>query len=155
MSGNNPVGSGPFKFDSYATGDRLTLVKNPDYAWGPRELGEGAAELDELVFRIVADDSGRYNALQSGQLQIAMNLPPNSIAAAAKTTVRPTAATWAKRLVRGPANGGFVPWRCCRRPRATTPAATTVLPGRSAPGWSGRGSATGRSTSRSPSAWRR
>ncbi|GAA3559220.1 ABC transporter substrate-binding protein [Microlunatus spumicola] len=83
--GNNPVGSGPFKFDSYATGDRLTLVKNPDYAWGPAALGSGPAKLDQLVFRIVADDSGRYNALQSGQLQVAMNLPPNSIAAAQKT----------------------------------------------------------------------
>jgi len=83
--GNNPVGSGPFKFDSYATGDRLTLVKNPDYVWGPAVLGSGPAKLDSLVFRIVADDSGRYNALQSGQLQVAMNLPPNSIAAAQKT----------------------------------------------------------------------
>lgn len=83
--GNNPVGSGPFKFDSYATGDRLTLVKNPDYAWAPAVLGSGPAKLDSLVFRIVADDSGRYNALQSGQLQIAMNLPPNSIAAAQKS----------------------------------------------------------------------
>ena len=83
--GNNPVGSGPFKFDSYATGDRLTLVKNPDYTWGPAVLGAGPAKLDSLVFRIVADDSGRYNALQSGQLQIAMNLPPNSISAAEKS----------------------------------------------------------------------
>lgn len=83
--GNNPVGSGPFKFDKYATGDRLTLLKNPDYAWGPSVLGTGPALLDELVFRIVADDSGRYNALQSGQLQIAMNLPPNTISAAEKS----------------------------------------------------------------------
>ncbi|MET0694210.1 MAG: ABC transporter substrate-binding protein [Propionibacteriaceae bacterium] len=84
--GNNPVGSGPFKFESYATGDRLNLVKNPDYRWGPSLLGAGPAMLDKLVFRIVADDSGRYNALQSGQLQIAMNLPPNSIAAATKSS---------------------------------------------------------------------
>ena len=83
--GNNPVGSGPFKFESYATGDRLTLVKNADYAWGPSVLGAGPAPLDGLVFRIVADDSGRYNALQSGQLQVAMNLPPNTIAAAEKS----------------------------------------------------------------------
>jgi peptide/nickel transport system substrate-binding protein len=34
------------------------------------------------VFRIVTGDSGRYNALQAGQLQIAMGLPPNDIAAA-------------------------------------------------------------------------
>jgi peptide/nickel transport system substrate-binding protein len=83
--GNNPVGSGPFKFKSYTAGDRLTLVKNPDYAWAPAELANGAAALDSLVFRIITDNSGRYNGLQSGQVNIAMNLPPNDIAAASKS----------------------------------------------------------------------
>jgi peptide/nickel transport system substrate-binding protein len=83
--GNHPVGSGPFMFSSYATGNQLTLVKNPSYKWGPAALGTGPAKLDKLVFRIVTDDSGRYNALQSGQLQIAMNLPPNDISAAKKS----------------------------------------------------------------------
>ena len=52
---------------------------------GPAALSAKPALLDKLVFRIVTDDSGRYNALQSGQLQIAMNLPPNDIAAAQKS----------------------------------------------------------------------
>jgi peptide/nickel transport system substrate-binding protein len=81
--GNHPVGTGPFKFVSYQTGDQLNLEKNPDYKWGPAIYGPaGPAKLDKLVFRIVTDDSGRYNALQSGQLQIAMGLPPNDISAA-------------------------------------------------------------------------
>lgn len=84
--GNNPVGTGPFTFTSYAAGDRLTLTKNPKYNWGPPVLGTtGPPALDTLIFRIVADDNGRYNALQSGQLQVAMNLPPNNISAAAKS----------------------------------------------------------------------
>jgi peptide/nickel transport system substrate-binding protein len=84
--GNHPVGSGPFMFSKYVSGDRLTLVKNPAYKWGPEVLGtSGPAYLDELIFRIVADDNGRYNALQSGQVQIAMNLPANSISAASKS----------------------------------------------------------------------
>ncbi len=82
--GNHPVGTGPFKFVSYQTGNQLNLVKNPAYKWGPSVFGSGPAKLDKLVFRIVTDDSGRYNALQSGQLQIAMGLPPNDIAAAQK-----------------------------------------------------------------------
>jgi peptide/nickel transport system substrate-binding protein len=80
--GNNPVGTGPFKFVSYAPGSQLTLAKNAAYTWGPAALSTKPPLLDKLVFRIVTDDSGRYNALQSGQLQIAMNLPPNDIAAA-------------------------------------------------------------------------
>lgn len=83
--GNNPVGTGPFTFQSYQAGSQLTLLKNPKYTWGPKALSEGPAKLDKLVFRIVTDDSGRYNALQSGQLQIAMNLPPNNISAAQKS----------------------------------------------------------------------
>jgi peptide/nickel transport system substrate-binding protein len=80
--GNNPVGTGPFKFVSYAPGSQLTLAKNAAYTWGPAALSAKPPLLDKLIFRIVTDDSGRYNALQSGQLQIAMNLPPNDIAAA-------------------------------------------------------------------------
>jgi peptide/nickel transport system substrate-binding protein len=72
-------------FSSYAAGSQLTLVKNPAYKWGPAALSEKPPLLDKLIFRIVTDDSGRYNALQSGQLQIAMNLPPNDISAAAKS----------------------------------------------------------------------
>jgi peptide/nickel transport system substrate-binding protein len=83
--GNHPVGTGPFKFVSYQTGNQLSLVKNGAYRWGPTALGAGPAPLDSLVFRIVTDDSGRYNALQTGQLQIAMSLPPNDISAAEKS----------------------------------------------------------------------
>jgi peptide/nickel transport system substrate-binding protein len=84
--GNNPVGTGPFMFSKYATGDRLTVVKNPNYAWGPSVFGStGAATLDEITFRIVPDDSGRFNALQAGQVQIAMDLPPNNISTATKS----------------------------------------------------------------------
>ena len=83
--GNNPVGTGPFSFQSYQAGSQLTLLKNPKYTWGPKVLSDGPAKLDKLVFRIVTDDSGRYNALQSGQLQIAMNLPPNNFSAAQKS----------------------------------------------------------------------
>jgi peptide/nickel transport system substrate-binding protein len=82
--GNHPVGSGPFMFSSYSPGSQLNLVKNPAYTWGPAALSAKPPLLDKLVFRIVTDDSGRYDALQSGQLQIAMNLPPNDIAAAQK-----------------------------------------------------------------------
>jgi peptide/nickel transport system substrate-binding protein len=83
--GSHPVGTGPFKFSSYAVGSQLNLTKNAAYTWGPPALSTKPPLLDQLIFRIVTDDSGRYNALQSGQLQVAMNLPPNDIAAAQKS----------------------------------------------------------------------
>ena len=84
--GNHPVGTGPFKFVSYVPGSQLTLAKNADYTWGPAALSTRPPLLDSLIFRIVTDDSGRYDALQSGQLQITMNLPPNDIAAAQQSS---------------------------------------------------------------------
>jgi peptide/nickel transport system substrate-binding protein len=83
--GSHPVGTGPFKFESYATGSQLNLVKNDAYTWGPDALSSKPPKLDKLIFRIVTDDSGRYSALQSGQLQIALGLPPNDISAAQKS----------------------------------------------------------------------
>jgi peptide/nickel transport system substrate-binding protein len=83
--GNHPVGTGPFVFGEYVSGDHLTVTRNPKYTWGPAPLGSGPATLEEITFRIVADDSGRYNALQAGQLQVAMNLPANDISAASKS----------------------------------------------------------------------
>lgn len=84
--GNHPVGTGPFVFGEYASGDHLTVTRNPAYKWGPAALGtSGPAALESITFRIVADDSGRYNALQAGQLQIAMNLPPNDISAVTRS----------------------------------------------------------------------
>jgi len=74
-----------FKFESYATGDRLTLVKNPGYTWGPAVLGSGFGDARQAGVPHVADSAGRYNALQSGQLQIGMKLLPNNIDAARKS----------------------------------------------------------------------
>ena len=46
--GNHPVGTGPFKFVSYAAGSQLTLVKNPAYTWGPTALSAKPPLLDKL-----------------------------------------------------------------------------------------------------------
>jgi ABC-type transport system substrate-binding protein len=38
--GRNPVGSGPFRFDSWQTDTRITLARNPDYFGAPSYLDE-------------------------------------------------------------------------------------------------------------------
>jgi peptide/nickel transport system substrate-binding protein len=57
-----PIGTGPFKFESWARNDRLTLVRNEDY-WGDK------AKLDKLIFRPIADNAARLQALQTGEIQ--------------------------------------------------------------------------------------
>ena len=58
----HPIGTGPFKFDSWTRGDKLTLVKNDDY-WGDK------AKIDTLIFRPISDNAARLQALQSGEIQ--------------------------------------------------------------------------------------
>ncbi|ODT14505.1 MAG: hypothetical protein ABS35_34500 [Kaistia sp. SCN 65-12] len=66
-----PIGTGPFKFVSFAPGDNLVLERNPDY-WDT-----GKPYLDKLIFRFIPDAATRASAIESGEAQIApQNLVP-------------------------------------------------------------------------------
>ena len=58
----HPVGTGPFVFQEWRSGDRIVLKKNPDY----REKGK--PYLDAVVIRVIPDHESRYAALVSGQV---------------------------------------------------------------------------------------
>ncbi len=58
----HPVGTGPFKFESWTRGDRLTIARNDDY-WGDK------ATLEKVIFRPIDDNAARLQALQSGEIQ--------------------------------------------------------------------------------------
>jgi peptide/nickel transport system substrate-binding protein len=69
--GHNPVGSGPFKLKEWVAGQQITLERNPDYK-NLRTDGKntGAAYLDALQFKIIADPATQLAALQSGELDV-------------------------------------------------------------------------------------
>ncbi|MDM8556671.1 ABC transporter substrate-binding protein [Desulfococcaceae bacterium HSG7] len=56
-----PVGTGPFIFKEWKSGDRITVTKNPDY-WQ-----KGKPYLDEISYSAIPDHQSRYAALVSGQ----------------------------------------------------------------------------------------
>jgi peptide/nickel transport system substrate-binding protein len=58
----HPIGTGPFKFQSWTRGEALELVRNDDY-WGEK------AHLDSLILRPIADNAARLQALQTGEIQ--------------------------------------------------------------------------------------
>ena len=58
----HPTGTGPFMLQSWTRGDKLVLVRNPDY-WGP------PAKLSTLIFKPIADNAARLQALQNGEIQ--------------------------------------------------------------------------------------
>src|SRR5215213_124947 len=70
----NPVGTGPFKYQSFTPGEQSRFVRNPDY-W---ENGKPYA--DELVIIDFTDDTARVNALLGGQVEAITNLPAAQIA---------------------------------------------------------------------------
>ncbi|MDN3448712.1 glutathione ABC transporter substrate-binding protein [Planococcus sp. APC 3906] len=68
----NPVGTGPFKFVSWATGDQIVLEKNADY-W------DGEVALDKVTFRVVPETSTAISMLQTGEVNFLDALPPEQI----------------------------------------------------------------------------
>jgi len=57
-----PVGSGPFRFESYARDDRVVLVRNPDY------FKPGAPRADRLVFRVIPEAATQVQAFLAGEV---------------------------------------------------------------------------------------
>ncbi|MBA2528798.1 MAG: ABC transporter substrate-binding protein, partial [Euzebyales bacterium] len=57
----HPTGTGPFTFVDWKRDDRLTIERNDDY-WGE------PAKLDRIIFRPIADNGARLQALQSGEI---------------------------------------------------------------------------------------
>jgi len=75
--GNNPVGTGPFKFDSYKTDSVLRMVRNSDYKWAPAMFGhQGPSYLDAISWRIIPEPATRLAALKSGEVSFIQDVPP-------------------------------------------------------------------------------
>jgi peptide/nickel transport system substrate-binding protein len=73
----HPVGTGPFKFDHESGQNEVVLTRNAHYAWPPQgATHSGSAYLTTITFRAITEDSSRVAALQSGQLDIAEQIPP-------------------------------------------------------------------------------
>jgi peptide/nickel transport system substrate-binding protein len=68
----NPVGTGPYAFDSWSRGSSITLTANPDY-WG------GAPEIDEAEFRFIPEFGTRLSSLLSGEVDLITNLLPEFV----------------------------------------------------------------------------
>ena len=66
-----PVGTGPYRLESWDEGQAITLVKNEDYF-------KGAANIDKIIFKIVTDDNAKAMQMRSGELDLALLTPKDS-----------------------------------------------------------------------------
>jgi len=65
----NPVGTGPYKFQQWDKGQQVVLAPYESY-WGT------APTLDQVVFRAIAEAGSRAAALLSGEVHIAVEITP-------------------------------------------------------------------------------
>ena len=59
----NPIGTGPFVFDKWTPGSEVRLVANKAYF-------EGAPKFDDLLFRIIKEETAAAVALEKGEIDI-------------------------------------------------------------------------------------
>lgn len=70
--GQNPVGTGPFKFDSWKPGQEVKLVRY-DHYWGDKP------KIDSVTFKVVPEDSTRIAMVETGEAHIATPVPVTEI----------------------------------------------------------------------------
>jgi peptide/nickel transport system substrate-binding protein len=63
----HPVGTGPFRFVSWAPGDRIIIERNEGY-WGVKP------RLKRVVFKLIPDARQRLVALEGGAIDVAYNI---------------------------------------------------------------------------------
>lgn len=67
--GQNPIGTGPYKFVEWQIGDRITLKAFDDYFGGKQEV-------PNAVFRNIVEGTNRTIALETGEAHIAYDIEP-------------------------------------------------------------------------------
>lgn len=67
----HPIGTGPYKLESWDQGQSIVLVKNDDYYLG-------APKIDKVIFKIVPDDNAQAMQLKSGEIDMALLDPKNA-----------------------------------------------------------------------------
>jgi peptide/nickel transport system substrate-binding protein len=68
----NPIGTGPYKFVEYIPGQHVLMEVNPQY-WGRKPPS------NRLKIRFIPENGTRLAALESGEVMMVTNVPPDSI----------------------------------------------------------------------------
>lgn len=67
----NPVGTGPYKLESWDVGQSIVLVRNEEYYLG-------TPGIERVIFKIVTDDNAQAIQLETGELDMALLDPKNA-----------------------------------------------------------------------------
>ena len=67
----NPVGTGPYRLESWDEGQAIILARNEDYFRGP-------AKIERIIFKIVPDDNAQAMQMKTGELDLALLTPKDA-----------------------------------------------------------------------------
>ena len=90
--GTAAIGSGPYKFKSWAHGDRLTLVRNESY-WGKKP------DFENVTIRFMSNDAARIAALRSNGVDLIDAVPPEEVPVLSKLPAYRVFSTASARLI--------------------------------------------------------
>src|SRR5437773_4488763 len=65
-----PIGTGPYRFVKWSKDEEIVLEADPGH-W------RGSPRIKTVVFRPIPDDAVRVAALQNGEIDVAVNIPPH------------------------------------------------------------------------------
>lgn len=78
--GRQPVGVGPWKFDSWEDGQSISFVRNEDFNWAdPIAKNQGAVYPDKLVYKFISENQTMLAALESGSIDIASKIDAKDV----------------------------------------------------------------------------
>ena len=66
VAARSPIGWGPYMMQEWASGDHITLTKNPYYF----RAAEGYPKFDQLVFRFISDPNAAISELTAGRCDL-------------------------------------------------------------------------------------
>jgi peptide/nickel transport system substrate-binding protein len=69
----HPVGTGPFKLETWEPGVRVVLARNDQY-WG------GAPKIRQAIYVPIIEAQARLSAIKTGEIDLTMDVPPDSLA---------------------------------------------------------------------------
>jgi peptide/nickel transport system substrate-binding protein len=67
-----PIGTGPFRFESFTPDDRVVLARNDSY-WGEK------ATLDRVEIVNIPETAARITALRTGEVDVLQSIPPDQV----------------------------------------------------------------------------
>ncbi|MDR7316777.1 ABC transporter substrate-binding protein [Brevibacillus nitrificans] len=78
--GRQPVGVGPWKFESWENGQSITFVRNEDFTWAdPIAKNQGPVYPDKLVYKFINENQTMLAALESGSIDIASKIDAKDV----------------------------------------------------------------------------